>query len=126
MRGFRRKVGSAGRRLRSWGFHTNQERAWRTVERTIWPADTPAPIEAPKIAERTERTERRWRARLASAARVLVVLFCASGNATLAGIGMTVGLLATRAELVNAHTHAGRVAPGARLPHGPHTRPRAT
>jgi hypothetical protein len=87
-------------------------RTWRTVERTIGPADTPAPIEAPKIPARTER---RWRARLASTARVLVVLFCASGGASLAAIGMRVGLMATRAELVDAHTDASRAAPGARL-----------
>ena len=85
-------------------------RTWRTVERTVKPDDTPAPPAAPKVPERTAR---RWRSRLASSARVLVVLLAASGSAALAAI--CTDLDATRAQLVGAHARAAVVAPGARL-----------
>ena len=87
-------------------------RTWRTVGRVVEPAKTQGPRDAPTIPARTQR---RWRERLASAARHLVVLFAASGGLLLTAIAVTVGLAATRTELVAAHAEATEVAPEARL-----------
>ena len=77
-------------------------RAWPTVFRAVGPVDTPRPRDAPAIPARTVK---RWRARLESAARVLVVLL-ATSSALLAPIATTAGLDATRAELVEVHAQA--------------------
>jgi hypothetical protein len=87
-------------------------RTWVTVERTVKAEDTPRPRDAPTIPKQTER---RWRERLAAAARVLVVLFAMSGGAEVEEIAKAVGLDATRAVLVDAYaTRAGSI-PGARF-----------
>ena len=57
------------------------------------------------------------RARLAAAARVLVVLLAASGGFVLESIAAQVGLDASRIELVHAYTEQTDP-PGARLPQG--------
>jgi len=75
-------------------------RTWRTVERAVKPADTPAPAGAPVIPRRTRA---RWMARLMAAARVLVVLLAVSGGAALAGLAAATPLDATRMTLVDAH-----------------------
>ena len=55
-------------------------RASKTVERVVMPAGIPRSGAAPPIPARTEQ---RWRARFASAARILVVLLAASGGVAL-------------------------------------------
>jgi hypothetical protein len=87
-------------------------RTWPTVERAVAPEDGPTARAAPRIPERTER---RWRARLASAARVLVILLTTSGSMQLAAIGVGVGLEAPRMSLVVAYARAAGIAPGGRL-----------
>lgn len=87
-------------------------RTWTTVERTVKPEDTPAPRDAPAVPEQTQR---RWRARLAAAARVLVVLLAVAGGAELEGLAKTAGLDATRAELVDVHAARVAAPPGDRL-----------
>ena len=87
-------------------------RRWSTPERVVKPDDTPAPRDAPPIPERTKR---RWRARFAASARMLVVLLAASGGIALEAVAARVGLDASRAELVDAHADLARVTPGARL-----------
>jgi hypothetical protein len=85
-------------------------RVWKTVERVVLPeAVTSA---APPVPERTRC---RWSARLAAAARVLVVLFAASGGFVLESIAAQVGLDASRAELVHVYAEHVDVARGAQL-----------
>jgi hypothetical protein len=73
--------------------------AWRTVERVVRPSAALPKATAPPVPAETER---RWRARLNSAARVLCVLLAASGGAVLSRVAMSVGLDATRGVLVDA------------------------
>jgi hypothetical protein len=87
-------------------------RVWKTVERVALPSGAPPPRAMPPVPERTRS---RWRARLAATARVLVVLFAASGGLALEAIAARVGLDASRAELVDAYAELADVAPGARL-----------
>lgn len=87
-------------------------RTWRTVERVVASTPPPTARSAPTIPARTQR---RWRQRLASSARQLIVLLAASGAVLLAAIAAAVGLDATRFELVVAHARAAVIAPGARL-----------
>jgi hypothetical protein len=85
-------------------------RAWKTVERVTLPGEVPSA--APPVPERTQD---RWRARLAAAARVLVVLLAASGGLVLESVAAQVGLDASRAELVHAYAEQTEVPRGARL-----------
>lgn len=87
-------------------------RVWPTVERVALPDDTPKPPSTPAIPQRTER---RWRARLVTAALVVVTLLATSNKEALEAIARDVGLDATRAELVVAHTRRTSAQPGARL-----------
>lgn len=87
-------------------------RAWGTVGRVVEPEAVQKPREAPAIPARTER---RWRERLASAARVLIVLLATSGAAMLAAIATSAGLDATRAALVEVHARAVDAVPLMRL-----------
>jgi hypothetical protein len=75
-------------------------RTWRTVERTVKPADTPVPADAPVIPRRTRD---RWMTRLMAAARVIVLLLAVSGGAALAELAAATPLDATRMVLVDAH-----------------------
>lgn len=77
-------------------------RAWPTIWRAVAPEEAPPPRDAPAVPARTVK---RWKARLASAARVLVVLL-ATSSPLLATIAATAGLDATRAELVDGHAQA--------------------
>ena len=99
-------------------------RTWRTVERVVRPVETPELAEATDSGRARDgppvpgRTQRRWRGRFSSAARLLVVLLATSGSAVLAAIAVSTGLGATRGELVAAHACAASAAtsaPGARL-----------
>jgi len=85
-------------------------RAWKTVERVVLPGEVPSA--APPVPERTRC---RWSARLAAAARVLVVLFAASGGFVLESVAAQVGLDASRAELVHAYAEQTEVSRGAQL-----------
>ena len=85
-------------------------RVWKTVERVTLPDEVPGA--APPVPERTQY---RWRARLAATARVLVVLLAASGGFVLESIAAKVGLDASRAELVHAYMEQADVPCGARL-----------
>ncbi len=87
-------------------------RVWPTVERVVLPEDTPVASGAPPVPERTER---RWRSRMASAALVVVALLAASNKEALEAIARQVGLDATRAEVVAAHTRQIGALPGAQL-----------
>jgi len=85
-------------------------RVWKTVERVVLPEAVPSA--APPVPERTRG---RWSARLAAAARVLVVLFAASGGLVLESVAAQVGLDANRAEFVHVYAAQVDVARGAQL-----------
>lgn len=87
-------------------------RVWSTVERIVLPKDTPIAAGAPPIPERTER---RWRRRMAQAALVVVTLLALSNKAELEAIARSVGLDATRRQLVAAHAVHMKTKSGARL-----------
>jgi len=89
-------------------------RVWKTVERVALPGGggVPPPSVAPPVSERTRI---RWHARLAAAARVLVVLFAASGGFVLEAVAAKVGLDASRAALVHVYAEQTDVPCGARL-----------
>ena len=87
-------------------------RAWPTVERVVRPEDTPLSSTALPIPKETQR---RWRARFAAAARVLVALLATSNAVILEKLASEVGYEATRGELVDAHASVIRATPGARL-----------
>jgi hypothetical protein len=82
---------------------------WRAVERAVVGGATPVG------AAISRRTKERWRARLASSARVLVVLLAMAGGAALEGVSMHVGLSGTRAELVSAYAAVTAAPAGERL-----------
>jgi hypothetical protein len=86
-------------------------RVWPTVERTVSTSSPPKPGAAPV----PESTVRRWRARLASVARQLVVLLATSGGGLLEAIAKRVGLESARSELVDVHAQVVVVPPGRRL-----------
>lgn len=88
--------------------------AWKAVERAVAPSRSRklASSSAPPIPTRT-RT--RWWTRLALSARTLVVVLAASGGAALEEIAKRVGLLGTRAALVDAYVAAARPPLGERL-----------
>lgn len=75
--------------------------AWKAVERIVVPGAPPASTStAPCVAARSQE---RWRARLASSARVLVAVIATSLGAVLEAIAKRVGLVGTRGELVEAY-----------------------
>jgi hypothetical protein len=75
---------------------------WKAVERIVRPAAPAAPAvaAAPRVAARTQA---RWRTRLASSARVLVVVLAISAGVVLEEIAKRVGLAGTRGDLVEAY-----------------------
>lgn len=83
--------------------------SWRTIERAV---DTDKPMAAISIPATTVR---RWRSRLRSAARQLVVLVASNGGALLEAIGKAAGLDSTRAEFVNAYVDLVKPDRGRRL-----------
>jgi hypothetical protein len=83
-------------------------RIWPTVERTTQPVK-------PVVLDRMPipgRTVRRWRERLASAARQVVLLLASSGGVVFETIAKRAGLEATRWELVDIYVRVA--APPAR------------
>jgi hypothetical protein len=90
--------------------------AWKAVERAISPSAGPVlgltSSRAPPIPARTRQ---RWWSRLASSARALVVVLAASGGAALEEVAKRVGLLGTRAELVDVHVAMAAAPLGERL-----------
>jgi hypothetical protein len=74
-------------------------------------------VPAPPPASIPKRTAQRWRARLASQAKQLVVLLAVSGGTLLEAIAKQAGHWATRAELVDVHARMTETlrAPGRRL-----------
>jgi hypothetical protein len=78
---------------------------------------TPLAVLATPPAPIPKRTAQRWRARLASQAKQLVVLLAVSGGALLEAIAKKAGHWATRAELVDVHARMTKtlLAPGRRL-----------
>jgi hypothetical protein len=101
---------SATWRILPWFLARHLWRVWKTVERVALPDAVPR-VAAPV----PERTQCRWRARLAAAARVMVVLFAASGGCELEAVAAQVGLDANRAELVHAYAEHTDDHRGARL-----------
>jgi hypothetical protein len=87
-------------------------RVWRTVERVVVADPLRSRAAAPLIPDRTER---RWQARMASAAIVVVTLLAASNVEALEAVARRTGLDATRAELVAAHTQQTGAKTGVRL-----------
>lgn len=75
-------------------------RAWQVVEKAAW-RDRAEVDEA--TTEIPERTCQRWRARLASSARVLVALLGTAGSAALDAVAAAVGLDGTRRELAGEY-----------------------
>jgi len=93
-------------------------RSWAVVEQAIEGTIAASP-EPPTVAVRCprvpERTRRRWRARLAAAARYLARVLAASGEDAWARLARKLGLDATRAALVAAYAAATATPPGERL-----------
>lgn len=84
-------------------------RPWRIIEDVV---NTDKPMEAISIPATTVR---RWRSRLASAARQLVVLFASNGGAMIEAIAKATGLDSTRAEFVDAYVTLVKPVRGRRL-----------
>jgi hypothetical protein len=82
---------------------------WRAVERAVVGGA------APVGSTISGRTKERWRERLASSARVLVVLLAIAGGGALEGVARQVGLLGTREELVAAYAAVTLAPRGERL-----------
>jgi hypothetical protein len=85
---------------------------WKAVERAMLPGAKPAPSAAPPIRARTQA---RWETRLASSARVLVVLLAMSGGAALEDVSKRVGLDGTRRDVAVAYAAEAKTEPGERL-----------
>lgn len=85
--------------------------AWRAVERAVM---TPEKAEAASGSMISARTAQRWRQRLASSGRLLVVLLAMAG-ARLAEVATEVGLGCTRGALVAAFVQVVRPTPGLQL-----------
>jgi len=84
--------------------------AWRAVERAVMP-ETAEVTSAPTMSARTVQ---RFRLRLASSGRLLVVLLAMAGR-QLARVATRVGLGGTRGALVAAFVQVVRPAPGLQL-----------
>lgn len=92
-----------------WRVWPTVERAIDLGERVVTPTTPPGSVPIPA------RTRRRWQARLAATARVLVVLLAVSGGAVLEGLAKDVGVDATRRAFVSAHADLAGLAAGERL-----------
>ncbi len=89
----------------------NLWRVWPTVERTVRTRAPPPPAPAPV----PRRTARRWRERLASAVKQLVLLLATSSGVLLEAIAKRTGLAATRLALVDVHAQMAMPPPGRHL-----------
>lgn len=84
-------------------------RPWRTIEDVV---NTDKPMAAISVPATTVR---RWRSRMASGARQLVVLLASNGGALLEAIAKATGLDSTRTEFVNAYVDLVKPDRGRRL-----------
>jgi len=87
-------------------------RWWRTVERTVKPADTQSRADAPRIPERTER---RWRARLATSAAVVIALLAQRGDSELMARAAASDRELSRMDLIDTFARWTSTRPGFRL-----------
>ena len=79
---------------------------WRS-----WPVIEQA-IESPERSEVPARTRRRWRARLAGAARTVVAVMTTAPGTIYCAVAMVVGLEASRLEVVGSYAARMRAEPG--------------
>jgi hypothetical protein len=86
--------------------------AWRAVERAVQSDDERTPADRSPVPQQTRR---RWRARLASSARVLLALFAARGNVEVREVAVDVGTHATRSALVERYVDRTHIVVGERL-----------
>lgn len=86
--------------------------SWRAIERVVWPKGTHESTDAAPIPAQTQR---RWRARLASSARVLVALLAARGDGGAREFAADISESATRADLAVAYADRNGIAEGERL-----------
>ena len=86
--------------------------AWRAVERAVQREDERTSADRSPVPQQTQR---RWRARLASSARVLLALFAARADAEVQQVAVEVGADATRAALVEAYADRTCAGEGERL-----------
>jgi hypothetical protein len=85
-------------------------RTWQVVEAEV--LGPPRSNDAPAVPERTAR---RWRARIGSAARTAVQALATSGSAVLSKLAQSLGLDGTRKKLVLLYAAAKGVDAGLRL-----------
>lgn len=85
---------------------------WKAIERAVLLKEEDGSARASPVPEQTQR---RWRARLASSARVLIALLAARGDLDAQRVAADVGADASRSELVEAHAGRCCVSPGERL-----------
>jgi hypothetical protein len=83
--------------------------SWRAVERVVTPV--PESTSAPTVSERTQQ---RWRRRLASSARTLVLLLAMAGG-VLEALATEASLSCTRRALLEAFVKVVRAPPGMQL-----------
>lgn len=86
--------------------------SWRSVEHAVRPKDTHESTDAAPVPAQTQR---RWRARLASSARVLVALLAVRGDGGARELAADIGESATRAVLAAAYADRNFIARGERL-----------
>jgi hypothetical protein len=85
--------------------------AWKTVERAVLPSTRSSRV----ASSVPEQTRRRWRARLAASARILLALFAARGDDDVQRVAANVSADATRAVLVQAFAGSSHIADGEQL-----------
>jgi hypothetical protein len=85
---------------------------WKTVERSVVPKDEPSPP-APSLVP--DQTRRRWRARLAASAHVLVALLAARGEPEVQKVVAHLASDVSRATLVEAYSDRMSVSADERL-----------
>lgn len=88
---------------------------WEAIEQAVRPEDDRGGRGVADSVPVPEQTRRRWRARLAASARVLVALLAARGDLVAQAVAAELGCNATRAELVRAYAERRDVAAGERL-----------
>ncbi len=86
--------------------------AWKAVEHAVLPTKPQNSKDASAIPEQTRR---RWRARIASSARILVALLAARGDSDVQRFARSMSADTTRAALVEAFADSLQVADGERL-----------
>lgn len=83
--------------------------SWPVIEESVEKDKPLAELDIPPT------TVRRWRSRIASAAKQLVVLLAANGGPMLEAIAKAAGLASTRAEFVKEYVERMKLWPGVRL-----------